>query len=630
MRRLLWATLLLWPALCGAQEPNALISAIFGSPKMLPPTVDATGRIVVLGSAITPEGATTNTIDLYAAASDGSSVRRLTRLGGDLRSPSGANSLALAPDASRAAFTMLAPSGGKGGEEVHVLEVATGASRRVAADTEGCILPLEMVADCPFCFLTCLYGTHLSPDASKVLYAARRSQPFYVVNADGSGLRRLPVYSGGLAPSPQRVISRNGLMVFTSSAPLGPTFAAAPADVYVMNLDGTNIRQVTRFESPSLYAWNATISADGNSIAFESNRDPDRGAAGDTRHIWWVRTDGSGLRPLTANVVCLSLDCPRPAPYTSPSISGDGSLVAFVAGGQVHVARSDRSAVKVVTQFRMSAAQDPALSENTSTVVFGLGPRNGAQGAIYGVNSDGTNLRPVYAPRALNPDGVTSAVPGAAPSPGSLISAYGLNLAPDGLATATRFPLPEVLADVSLLVNGIPAPLLAVTPWQVNAQLPPEVPAGPAAFQLRFRDGTQGVAVATNVQSVAPAIFLLSATANQAAVLHGNTHLPVDRDHPAVAGEVVEIYGTGLGPTDPFVPAGTPAPASPPARTWQQPLVFVGRRAASVTFSGLAPGLAGVYQVNAIVPSGLSPGQYPVVWSIGNVSSASGGTITVK
>src|SRR5206468_4073912 len=109
---------------------------------------------------------------------------------------------------------------------------------------------------------------------------------------------------------------------------------------------------------------------------------------------------------------------------------------------------------------------------------------------------------------------------------GSLISAYGINLSDDALTSAARFPLPESLAGVALLVNGRPVPLVAVTPWQVNAQLPPEIVEGPAAFQFRFADGFMPAAGAAQVKSIAPAImsYVVSGFC-QAAAFHGGTRL---------------------------------------------------------------------------------------------------------
>jgi len=601
--------MLLWPVFAWGQEtiPTILGRAI----GMVGPAVDAGGQRVLIGSAIAPDGTNGLPADLYIVMADGTGLRRLTRL------PQGASAASLAEDGSRAAYTRLASGSEAGGEEVHVLDVASGADRTVALDTAGCIQP-----QCPNCFLSCVHSPHMTPDGSKVLYLGRRQQPFYVVNADGTGWTRLPVSSGGLAPAPQRVISRNGTVVFTSNAVAGPAFGPSAVDVYLMNLDGSSVRALTRFgNDPTVVSHQAVISGDGGVIAFESNRDPETGSAGRLWRVWVVRSDGTGLRALTAGSEASA----------TPSISGNGSQVALVEDGQIRVARSDGGGAVVVAGFQMSAAQDPVISEDGSRVVFGIRPWGaaGGSGAIWAVNSDGRSLRAVYAPRSLSQGGVTG-IDYSSPSPGSLFTAYGTNLAVDALTPATRLPLPESLGGVSLRVNGRPVPLLAVTPWQVNGQLPPDLGEGPVTFQLRFFDGAMPAPAAAELKAVAPAIFSgLSGGACQAAVLHGGASKLVDAANPAEAGETIEIYGTGLGPVIPFVPAGIPSPGFPLAQSFR-PEVLIGGRPAAVRFAGLAPGMIGVYQVNAVVPPGLRPGRQFVAWRLGTVSSSGCGTIGVR
>ena len=95
-------------------------------------------------------------------------------------------------------------------------------------------------------------------------------------------------------------------------------------------------------------------------------------------------------------------------------------------------------------------------------------------------------------------------------------------------------------------------------------------------------------------------------------------------------GEFISIYCTGLGPTDPSVPSGTAAPASSLAVVKTQPSVTIGGRPATVAFAGLAPGFVGVYQINAQVPAGITPGDaVPVVITQGSAQSNTA-TIAVR
>lgn len=539
--------------------------------------------------------------------------------------------VSLTPDGARSAFAVF-DTAGLTGEEVHVIEVASGSDRVVAADKQGCIQP--MVA-CVNCFFTCVNTPHISPDGSRVLYSVRRQNPFYVVNSDGTGLAQLPIYSGALAPGPQRVISRSGQVVFTSSAPFGPTFAATPADVYLMDLAGGNIRNVTNFKDASLYAVNATISADGSLIAFQSNMQPGTNKAGDITQVWVVKPDSSGLRPLTGSVTCLALQCPKPGGQM-PAISGDGSLVAYLngdypSGNRIFVVRSDGSGSSPQVRLDWSSTNNPVLSDDGSTLIFTTGPKSGdGRGAIYASKSDGSSLHPVYAPPALNQNGVTGITAGASPAAGGLISIYGYNFSKDGLFNAASFPLPRQLGSLSLLVNGIAVPLLAVTPWQINALLPQDVTLSQTAFEVHFSDSSQAAATSAQAQAASPAIFTYSyGTMEVVAAFNWTRRQIIDPAHPAAAGHAIEVYGTGLGMTIPMVAAGQPSPLIPLAVVPGVEM-NIGGVPAQVLFAGLTPGLAGVYQVNAIVPAGLKPGNYVLQWKVAGVTSAGFGSLAIQ
>jgi len=95
---------------------------------------------------------------------------------------------------------------------------------------------------------------------------------------------------------------------------------------------------------------------------------------------------------------------------------------------------------------------------------------------------------------------------------------------------------------------------------------------------------------------------------------------------PAVAGDILSIYCTGLGSTSPAVATGVPAPFSPLARVRTDVTVTLGGLPAPVSFAGLTPGLIGFYQINATVPAGITPGDtVPVVVSQNGAS----GTATI-
>ena len=587
----------------GQSSPIRLGDAI----NLIPPATNVDGNIVAFAAAVAPEGTAQKGTNLYLYSHP--SLRKLTNYAGD-SNLTGVTSLACNSAGDSIAYTALAANRG-GPEEVHLVNTATSTDRLLVTDKQGCIQPL-----CIGCFHACVGPVHLNDDASKILYAVARQNPFFVASADGTGLMQLPIYSGALSPSARRAISSAGVVVFTSSAPSGPTFAAAATDVYTINLDGTNLTQVTHFGNPNFYAANATISANGSLIAFESNFS-DQGPQ-PVNQIWVVQPSGAGLRQISTGSDNAS----------SPSTATKAVQVTFLQSGQIKSFGTFQTPTNIVPKFTLtnlstSVPRDPIASEDGTKVAFTLGPESGSPAAVYRISAlTPTDLRAfvgVYVPQFLNANGVASAAGYGAPSPGSLISVYGAGLGLDELTQAGSLPLPTSLNGLSLLVNGAPAPLLAVTPWQINAQLPQTIAPGTATFQIRYASGITTPPVSAEVKTTSPANFVFPFTQNrasytQAAAFHAGTTIAADMDHPAAAGETLEIYGLGLGITDPVVDAGIASPNSPPAHARQTPRVQIGGHDATVTFAGLTPGLVGVYQVNAIVPTGLKAGLATLAW----------------
>jgi uncharacterized protein (TIGR03437 family) len=114
--------------------------------------------------------------------------------------------------------------------------------------------------------------------------------------------------------------------------------------------------------------------------------------------------------------------------------------------------------------------------------------------------------------------------------------------------------------------------------------------------------------------------------AGQAIATIGNTAVLADAIHPAKAGDTIIIYCSGLGAVNPPVTEGSAAPSTPLSQT-QTPRVLIGGKSARLSFSGLAPGFAGLYQVNAVVPDGVVSGdEVPVMLIMAGQTSA---TVTI-
>ena len=223
--------------------------------------------------------------------------------------------------------------------------------------------------------------------------------------------------------------------------------------------------------------------------------------------------------------------------------------------------------------------------------------------------------------------GITNAASFASGSlvPGSIATVFGTNLTSSvGINLASSLPLPTRFLNVAVNVNGLPVPIFAVdnaagqqqinfqTPWQVEGL-------SAAAISVTSSNGVAGAAIFVPVLNAQPGIFAYSAGGSSfGAILHSNFQL-ADTSHPASAGETVLIYCTGLGPVSPVQQSGSAAAGA--ASTTATPTVTIGGVTASTTYSGLAPGFVGLYQINAVVPSGLGTGNKPVVITTGSVAS---------
>ena len=214
-------------------------------------------------------------------------------------------------------------------------------------------------------------------------------------------------------------------------------------------------------------------------------------------------------------------------------------------------------------------------------------------------------------PPSISAGGIVSAASNAQTllAPGSLVTIYGSKLA--GQATATSVPLPVNLGGSSVLLAGQSAPLMFTSDGQVNAVVPYGVGVNTAQQVIVSRGNSLSVPQSITFASAAPGIFSRGAS-GQGIVVDINGSF-VDSANPVKAGDAIVIYCTGLGEVDPPVPAGSPASLTQLSNAVNPVTVSIGGVAVQPFFSGLTPGFIGLYQVNAIVPSGVASGdQVPV------------------
>jgi uncharacterized protein (TIGR03437 family) len=248
------------------------------------------------------------------------------------------------------------------------------------------------------------------------------------------------------------------------------------------------------------------------------------------------------------------------------------------------------------------------VGANNIRIASGIGPNLSLAVALPAPTLTPGTISPsgVY----LNPTGVVNAGSSApftaAISPGELLTLYGSNLA-GGTQVASSIPFPTTLNNVQVKINGIAAPLYYVTPTQLSAIVPYSVTSGIAQIQV-VNNNTASNIVTMMVSATAPGVLTQSQNGlGYGDAVHADGTL-VNAQNPAKQGETVSVFLTGLGSVNPAIPDGAAGPTSPYSLTTNTITAYVGGTAAPVGYSGLAPTLAGLYQLNITIPSGLTAG----------------------
>jgi uncharacterized protein (TIGR03437 family) len=207
---------------------------------------------------------------------------------------------------------------------------------------------------------------------------------------------------------------------------------------------------------------------------------------------------------------------------------------------------------------------------------------------------------------------------------GSIASLYGTALA-DASATATTVPLPRTLGNVQVSVNGVSAPLWYVDSQQINFQVPFEAPLQGQASVVVTRDGVASSPMTVALTPYAPSIFTYQRVTGvfDPVIVHATDNQLVTPSDPAVAGEYVVVYGTGIGDLTVALATDTLSPTSPPATARVTPTATIGGVNAPVGFAGLTPGLIGLAQFNVQVPNNLPSGSaLPLVINFNGAASS--------
>jgi uncharacterized protein (TIGR03437 family) len=331
-------------------------------------------------------------------------------------------------------------------------------------------------------------------------------------------------------------------------------------------------------------------------------------------------------------------------------------------------------------QYSLTVTSDPGGKVNSAatwqnaaaTVTLAATPQSGfvfagwegdcaGSGSCTLLMNGPKNVKADFAPAtALNPVIATSGIVGAglsmplvnALSPNGLAIAFGSGFAPAGTLSVAgsgnllNGGISTELDGVCVLVGSTKAPILAVTPAQVNFQVPQGLGSGTVSVQVVTGCGSpdekRSDPQAVTARNASPEFFyFVQATSGQnpIAAVNASTGAFVGSPGllsggtfaPAKPGDVLTLYATGLGLTNPSFAAGQlPGTASSIAGDIQVTIGLTALAKTDVLYVGVTPSAAGLYQVNIHLPLSISNGDQHVQMTINGIPSPSGGYITVK
>ena len=297
------------------------------------------------------------------------------------------------------------------------------------------------------------------------------------------------------------------------------------------------------------------------------------------------------------------------------------------------------------TAYTLTGSMNIGLSNVMLTAPNGtvttLTGANAATAGNIGLNGGPVNFNSVpYT--GVDPELLPAILPGGiAPAtiqPGEWVSIYGNNLA---TSTATwNGDFPTSLGGARVTIDGAAAYLSYASASQINVQAPADTATGPVSVVVTT---AAGVAKSTaTLAAFSPEFFLLDATHVAGIILRSNGQGAYgggayDIIGPtgtslgyatvaAKAGDIVELFGTGFGPTNPAVAPGRAFSEAAP--TINSVKVKINGVNVPPAFAGLSG--AGLYQFNLTIPSGLGTGDVSLQGVVGGVQTPSGAVISLQ
>ena len=425
--------------------------------------------------------------------------------------------------------------------------------------------------------------------------------------------------------------SSNGVNFAINGPPtissLSPTSAPAGGAAFTLTVNGTG------FLSGASVTWNGTalttkfVSVTQLTASVTATQIATAGTASIAVSSGGTATSTLSL-PMTPPPAIMALNPATVVGSGSPftlTVSGTG----FVSGTTIQWNGTALQTTYVSsTQLTAAVPANMAAGTGTASIVAS----NGSGQASVAVKLPITAALPAMTAGGVVPIYSSSPVI----QPGSWVSIYGTGLANGTYVWTGNFP--TTLGGTSVKINNKAAYLWSVSPTQINLQAPTDSTTGVVNVVVTTAAGSTTSTV--TLAPYGPSLSLLPASNYAAGViltngtgafgggsydLIGPTGAFSFSTRPVKAGETVELFGVGFGPTTPAVPAGKAYTGAAP--TASQVTVTIGGVQAQVLFSGITE--AGVYQLNIIMPQ-VPSGDQPLIATVSGNSTPTNVLITAQ
>jgi uncharacterized protein (TIGR03437 family) len=249
-------------------------------------------------------------------------------------------------------------------------------------------------------------------------------------------------------------------------------------------------------------------------------------------------------------------------------------------------------------------------TDGTIRIGYGIGPYLSLNVAFQAppLSGSGVYLSPVGVENAASSAPFTAFL-----SPGEFITLYGSGLAPT--TNSASVPFPDKLNGVQVFINQVAAPIYFVSPNQINV-IVPYITTPESVAQIQVINNNANSNVVTLFTGLTSAGVFTNNPVGGIGVAASERPdgSVISESNPAQIGETEAMYLAGFGAVSNQPADGAPAPSNPLSYTSATPSVYLTDSAGNfgqptVTFSGLAPGFAGLYQTNFTIPTGLVSGE---------------------